>query len=102
MTMPSKGSRRIHVDGFEYLWLIRRKPTYDEAIGESSLVVAVELEESSGSTLLLEHSQNRSDAWVVPGNPSVTPSVVAAGIRSAIQRGWKPHAPGKTFRGAIG
>ena len=102
MTMPTKGSRRIHVDGFQYLWLIRRKPTYGEAIGESSLVVAVELEESSGSTLLLEHSQNRSDSWVGPSDTSVTPSMVAAGIRSAIQRGWIPQAPGKTFRVAIG
>lgn len=96
MALPRKGTRAIEVDGVRYRWLVRRKPTYGQAIGESGLTVAIE-RASPGATLLVELDEHRPDAWLDPGAVSVTPRDVGAFVRVAIARGWDPASHGPTF-----
>ncbi len=44
MAILKKGARRISVDGEQYLWRIRKKPRYDQALALSGLIVAVQHE----------------------------------------------------------
>lgn len=97
MSLPKKGSRSVEVDGVRYRWLIRRKPTYGQAIGESGLTVVVELEEP-GATLVVELDVNRPDAWIEPGQISVTPRDIALFVRAGLARGWTPALAGKTIK----
>jgi hypothetical protein len=58
VAMPGKGSRLITVDGIRYRWLIRRRPTYSQAICGAPMTVAVELAEQPASVavLVLQHA----------------------------------------------
>ena len=42
MALTKKGSRSIVVDGVSYRWLVRRKPTYDQFVLRSRLLLAAE------------------------------------------------------------
>ena len=97
MAIPKRGSRKITVDGTEYRWSIRRKPSYGQAIEESGLTAAVELFDNPGATLVLTFPSNRPDSWITPGGPSITPSIMARCIRRSIENGWDAAAPGATF-----
>lgn len=52
MAMPRRGL--ITVDGAQYRWLIRRRPTYSQAICETPLTVAVELADRPTSVAVAE------------------------------------------------
>jgi hypothetical protein len=95
MSLPQKGSRSIEIDGARYRWLIRRKPTYGQGIGESGLSVAIELLDH-GATLVVVLDAHRPDAWIDPGQVSVTPRDVARFVRAGLARGWTPALAGKT------
>ena len=97
MAMPKKGARKINVDGTQYLWKVRRRPTYAQGLGKAPLTVAVECAESPGATLVLSFPFARPDSWVAPRVGVATPENVACGIRQALQAGWTPDAPGAAF-----
>jgi hypothetical protein len=98
MAIPKKGSRNIVVDGVGYRWNVRRRPTYDQEIGNSPFILAVEHAEESGQVLIV-HLPQPHPAWflhtdsVIP----VKPSDVESHIREALAAGWKPTEPGKSF-----
>jgi hypothetical protein len=101
MSIPKKGARIITVDGIQYRWRIRHKPTYMQALGQSNLTFAVELAEQPGAKLVAGMIQVRPDAWLnndTPETSAVLPSHVAQIIRQAIDLGWQPHLPGRIFR----
>ena len=58
MSIPKKGSRKIVVDGDEYLWLIRSKPTYTQECFESSMTASVELNQKDTCTLNISALKN--------------------------------------------
>jgi hypothetical protein len=88
MTLSQKRSRLIVVDGVEYRWMVRRRPTYIQALGWSSLSFVVEKPTRPGGVLVV------STPWMHPGNwlglPSgaVRPSLVASAITTALAKGW--------------
>jgi hypothetical protein len=100
MSVPKKGTRKIIVDGEHFVWLIRRKPTYtQEFFHGENLHVAVEHAENSGSVLVIITDRPHPQGCfrfskVIP----VIPADVAQWIRQAMQLGWQPQLPGKTFQ----
>ena len=90
MGIPKKGSRKITVDGDNFIWLIRRKQTYSQIDFGMGLNIAVEHAEESGSKLvILTDKINKVQ--------SVTPVEVSSLINQAIKAGWEPKKSGKPF-----
>jgi len=97
MTLASKGSRRIAVDGVSFRWSVRRRPTYCQGNGWSPLAFVAERAEHPGSLLVASLPWAHPGNWIgLPGHP-VLPGTVAVGIRRAIADGWQPSLPGPAF-----
>ncbi|MGW5722306.1 hypothetical protein ACWEVP_39460 [Amycolatopsis sp. NPDC003865] len=87
MTLSRKGSRLITVDGAEYRWTVRRKPTYSQGLG-ATMTFAVEPAEHPGATLVVDTGRPRPDNWLhLPAEP-VHPAEVAEAVRMALARGF--------------
>jgi hypothetical protein len=102
MAIPKKGSRPITVDGQDYRWFVRRKPTHCTGSGWTPLTVAVSSDVPRSASMLVTLATNRPDAWLHPGSIAITPADVAELIRLAIRRGWDPAKPGSAFRIDVG
>lgn len=98
MAIPKKGSRKIVVDGIEYRWRIRWKPSYGQGIGESNLTAVVELYENPQSTLVITFPWLRLDALVGVAEETVMPKMIKNCIKNALAQGWNPNKKGKTFK----
>ncbi|MFJ7421827.1 hypothetical protein ACIQXD_24925 [Streptomyces uncialis] len=96
MALNKKGSRRITVDGIEYRWRIRRKPSYTQGLCWTPLTYAVEAASGSepGTTLIVTSDQVHPSSWVGAEAVPIRPAHVAASIREARDRGWKPTKAG--------
>lgn len=98
MSLPKKGSRTIEIESGNYRWLIRKKPTYHQGLGWSTMTVAIEsTEESSKGVLLVDTRIFRPDNWVKPNQTAVTPGVIRKMIIGAIEDGWDPKS-NETYR----
>ena len=97
MSIPKKGSRSISIDGKAYRWRVRQKPSYGQAIGESTPNLAVELADHPGACLVVNLPQLHPSNWVDTDAVPVRPSDVAAYIRQAISQRWKSDKDGPTF-----
>ena len=97
MALPRKGSRRIIVDGAEYRWAIRRKPTYCQAAFASPMTFAVECVQAPQTVLVVTTTVPRPDNWLRKPSVSVRPSQVAEAIRQAHRAGWQPGTLGSAF-----
>jgi len=86
------------VDGAEYRWTVRDRPTYSQAIAQSHLTVAVEAAQRGGQTLHLTLPSVRCDNWLAQPGYVVTPLDIARWIPLAVARGWVPTSSGPTFR----
>ena len=101
MAINRKRSRRVVIDGVAYRWLIRSRPTYNDLLLAVSheegppLRVAVELEGSGGSVLMVTTDQVRGQDWQPAG--TVAPSDVARWVREALSAGWQPAKSGGPF-----
>ncbi len=87
MTLSRKDSRPITVDGTDYRWTVRRKPTYSRGLG-ATMTFAVELAEQPGATLVVDTGRPRPDNWLDLPTEPVRPAEVADGIRAALARGF--------------
>ncbi|MEM6752202.1 MAG: hypothetical protein AAF630_04340 [Cyanobacteria bacterium P01_C01_bin.38] len=98
MGIPKKGSRKITVDGENFIWLIRREPTYYHVgYDVGCLNVAVEHAEGKGSKLVIMAERpvlKDSDSMKVK---PVTPVEVESWIHQAVKSGWQPKKSGKPF-----
>lgn len=98
MTLVRKGSRRITVDGTDYRWRIRGRPTYAQGLCEFPMNFAVELAEAPGQTLVVATQHPHPSSWLSTAPPvPVTPAVVSTAIRSALAQGWTPDSRGSAF-----
>ena len=101
MAMPKKGTRSITVDGVKYRWLLRKRPDYPPTLA----VVVVEQDGIGGSVAVLETPYLEFDPWLhldrsqrpSPTLETISPADVEGYIRTAMQAGWKPEAPGPAF-----
>jgi len=92
MALAKKGTRKIEVDGICYRWVIRRKPTYSEALEWSNLKAAVELYDKPASILSIDFLCPRNDSWLERHNNKVTPKHIVFAVLEAIASGWKPQS----------
>ena len=97
MTLAKRGSRRIVVDGLVFRWLVRRRPTYCQALGWSPLTFVVELLDGSGALLVVALAGAHPANWLGLPSSGVSPATVAAGIQQALAAGWQPGLPGAAF-----
>ncbi|WP_119728837.1 hypothetical protein [Thermomonospora amylolytica] len=97
MTLARKGTRRIVVDGVEFRWKVRHKPTYDQGIGSDPLTFVAELAEYSGALLVVSLPYPHPGNWLELPSVPVLPRTVATAIRLAMERGWQPSRPGPAF-----
>ena len=98
MSIPKKGSRKIVVDGEEYIWLIRSKPTYTQECQEGLMHAAIELNQKQTSVLSITFSFQRPDSLVSNETNAITPSVIRSCIHGAIRKGWQPNKKGSAFQ----
>lgn len=91
MSVTRKGSRRICVEGEDFVWLIRRRPTYCQAAFGSPMHVAIQ-KCGSRSVLVVVLDVPRPDMWGSSSGAQITPAHIRAMIREARQAGWKPDA----------
>ncbi|MEN0039047.1 MAG: hypothetical protein AAGC78_18355 [Cellvibrio sp.] len=97
MSLPKKGSRKIIVNGSEFLWFVRAKPTYSQDCLGSNMTAAVELLDSNGSILHITFTFSRPDSAINFVVGSVTPKLIELCIKNAIDLGWKPDASEGVF-----
>ncbi|MEM7715553.1 MAG: hypothetical protein AAF349_18600 [Cyanobacteria bacterium P01_A01_bin.68] len=98
MGIPKKGSRKITVDGENFIWLIRRKATHSQAGYYVDYInVAVEHAEESGSKLIIMTDKPHPENLCKTSESKVVPSEVSSWINQAIKAGWKPKKSGKPF-----
>jgi hypothetical protein len=94
MTLAAKGSRSITVDDVRYRWCMGR--------GQGPLSFAVDFPGQAGSVLVVRISDCPRTRWCDDGEGLVVaPALVAAVIRLALERGWKPDVRGPQFRLAV-
>lgn len=83
MALNKKGSRHITVDGIEYCWRIRRKPSCMQGLCWTPMTYAVETANGneSGTSLVVTSSQARPSNCVGAEAVPIRPAQVAASIR---------------------
>ena len=86
MTLQGKGSRRIVVDGVEYRWTVRRKPTYSQANGWSPLTFAVQ-PAAGGPVLVVSTAMAHPRNWMGQPAGGIRPAMVAEAVRRAVGSG---------------
>jgi hypothetical protein len=89
VSLPRKGSRRIEVAGREFIWLIRKKPTYAQGVAAGPMTVAVQSAEGR-SVLTVDLKVSRPDNWISSHQTQVTPEMVREMVRAAMKGGWVP------------
>ena len=98
MAIPRKGSRRIVVDGTQYLWRIRRKATPNQIdYGYGSLHVSIAAAHGKGATLaIVTDRPHPGDIFPRPVAP-VTPADIRDWIGLGLASGWLPEQKGPTI-----
>src|SRR5215469_9572374 len=97
MAINKTGARRIRVDGIEYLWKIRRQPTYAQEEGATPLTVAVQSADREGCILVIKLPEKHPGSWMSSTPFAVKPSLIAGSIRKAQAAGWQSRVPGAPF-----
>ncbi|WP_327691734.1 hypothetical protein OG870_31285 [Streptomyces sp. NBC_00461] len=97
MSLGRKGARRIVVDGTDYRWRLRRRPTYLQALVWTPCTFAVEQADARGTTLVVITNHPHPSNWFGRKAKSVLPSDVAHAIELALREGWTPTEPGSPF-----
>ena len=97
MAAMKKGSKLITVDGGVYRWRVRKRPSFAQAVAVSPLSFAVERADARGAVLIVTMPSSHPGHWAGAAALPVIPSMVAAMIRRALERGWQPERPGPAF-----
>ena len=87
MTPARKGSRLISIDGTNYRWSVRPRPTYSQGLG-AAMTFAVELADRPGATLVVDTGRPRPDNWLHLATEPVRPAEVVDAVRAALARGF--------------
>ncbi|MFJ5136988.1 hypothetical protein [Streptomyces sp. NPDC088707] len=100
MALNKKGSRRVAIDGIEYRWRIRRKPSCMQGLCWTPLTYAVEAATGSqpGTNLTFTSGQAHPSNWVGVETGPIRPAHVVASIREARDHGWDPTRVGSPFQ----
>ncbi|GAB5543736.1 MAG: hypothetical protein SangKO_034960 [Sandaracinaceae bacterium] len=91
MSIPKTGSRRVKVDGVEYLWRVRKQPTHSQALTETRMTLAVQAA-AGRSVLVVDLGVTRPDNCLRPHQTQLRPRMVREMIRTALEGGWLPES----------
>ncbi|MGW1545250.1 hypothetical protein ACWCPM_34505 [Streptomyces sp. NPDC002309] len=98
MALNKRGSRRITVDGTEYRWRIRRKPSYSQDLCWTPLTYAVEVAaDRPGRVLVVTADQPHPGNWLGVESEPIRPADVVASIWEARLQGWEPTHAGPPY-----
>jgi hypothetical protein len=98
MAIAGKGSRRITVEGTQFRWKVRGRPTYEQGLGTAPLTFVVERSEQPGALLVASLPCAHPDNWMGMRAGVMLPGTVASAIRSGpLAEGWLPSRPGPAF-----
>ena len=86
------------MDGESFRWRVRSRPTYDQAVFEGSMTVAIELASPPGCPLVVDLPRSHPGNWLGDSSPPVTPAEVAALVRQGLRAGWQPTESGSAFK----
>lgn len=85
MTIAKKGSRKIVVDGYEFVWKFRKRIHYNERQGAD---YSIPVQHIDGQILLISTGYNRS-GYDLDYQFHITPKIIEKCIRLAISKGWQ-------------
>lgn len=89
MTLPQKKLRKITVQGKDYGWMIRARPTWNQGL-VGRMTLAIQLLDVERPTILrVTLNILRPDNWLQPYKASITPNIIRDIIESALTTGWK-------------
>ena len=98
MTIPTRGRRFVRVGDVDYVWRIRKKPTYLQGAFHSSMTLAVQPYGVDARNVLVVNLRiSRPDNWISPHQTAVTPSTVREMIVGALAIGWQPFNAAAPF-----
>jgi hypothetical protein len=90
----------ITSDGLELTWTIRRDTQWSSRDDYQGITISVRKVGPERRELLLKYpflGVKPNGQWHIPEKLKVTPQIVEAGIREAIEGGWEPDSRGKVF-----
>jgi hypothetical protein len=94
MTLPTKGSRAITVDGVRFRWRVRARPTYIQGMAWTPLSFVVQQADGCGAMLIVAMDAAHPSNWVSAPGAVVTPAIVEKAVQEALRSGWAPTRPG--------
>lgn len=98
MTAPSRGSRRVEVNGVPYRFRIRKQPTRAQAVDRAPMRLSVCRDgPDARSVLVVNLRVTRPDNWLSPHQTAVKPAMVREMIARALAAGWAPEGDGSPF-----
>jgi hypothetical protein len=90
----------ITIDGLELTWTILRDTQWSSRDDYQGITISVRKMGPERRELLLKYpflGVKPNGQWHIPEKLKVTPQIVEAGIREAIEGGWEPDSRGKVF-----
>ena len=89
MALPKKGSRKIIVDGDQFVWKVRKKATHSEE-HDTPLSIPIQYidEDGNGGQLLLATLPYARSGYGTYRLREITPALIEKCIKKAIQSGW--------------
>jgi hypothetical protein len=90
----------ITIDGLELTWTLLRDTQWSSRDDYQGITISVRKVGPERRELLLKYpflGVKPNGQWHIPERLKVTPQIVEAGIREAIEGGWEPDSRGKVF-----
>lgn len=98
----------ITVDGNQLRWSVKSEPMRRTTDGDIGLRLTIQKHDETLTRhgvlkdwreLILQYpfQARQSHASRFPDKPKVTPEMITAGVRLAMEAGWEPHSRGRTF-----
>lgn len=110
MTKPKKRALGgvVTVDGIALIWNVKSEPAWGATDGDTGLRLSVMKydetltrhgERKAWRELILQFPFERKQRHPsrFPEKPRVTPEMLTAGVRLAVEAGWSPHGRGRPF-----
>ena len=89
------------IDETPLLWELTSEPQWSNSgDGYKGLCISVRVADEARRELIIEYAYPRGtdgQPLPVPQRPAVTPKLVEASIRQAMEAGWDPSSRGKAF-----
>ncbi len=98
MALPRKGLRKLNYEDKTYGWKIRKRMTYDQMLGSPMTLAIQQMDVDKTQVLHVRLNVPRPGSIVCGEINSITPANVIDIIDTALDKGWKPNAGGKTFK----